>query len=162
MKMIKKDEFIEKVKKSIEYVQEISEPYKIPAFQVVLKVLLENEKEVSKESIIKDNKRVISKRKMSIVEFLKSFDLNSFVDQSLASSYYLLFHENKNSFVISDINDCFLKAKLKKPRNLSDTLNSLIKKGFIAETGRQEGSRELYITQSGIKYIDDIKKRLKN
>ncbi|NVM29195.1 MAG: hypothetical protein HWN65_10160 [Candidatus Helarchaeota archaeon] len=156
--MIEKDAFIEKVKKAIKYTEDIDEPYKIPAFQVILKEFLDEKGEdIKSQSGISAEPKVF-KRKMSMVEFLKSIELNSYVEQALAVSYYLLTHEDNNSFKVSDINDCFLRAKLKKPKNLSDTLNSLIKKGLIAETGKQEGSRELYITQSGIKYIEDIKK----
>ncbi len=150
--MLNEKEFKEKVKKAIEFVVDIDEKYKIPSFQVVLNLLL-NQEFINESEFLKFEDKSSLKPKLSMVEFINSIEMDTYVDISLGIAFYLWKFESKETFITSDINDSYFKIKMKKPRNVSDTINSLIKKGFIAESDKKEGPRELYITQTGISYI---------
>lgn len=97
----------------------------------------------------------VRKKKLSLREFMNSKAITSEVQKTLAIGYYLETHEALSSFNIQDIKKGFNLAKEPAPRNINDTINKNIQKGFLMETDeKKEGTKAWMLTNSGIEFID--------
>ena len=94
----------------------------------------------------------------SIVEFLKSKgNPKSHVDRAAIFSYWLFHKEGLKAYNADDVARCYDEARIKKPKNLTDTMNKLQKKGYVKPAGEKDGKKAWVITQSGEEYVEQIK-----
>lgn len=92
--------------------------------------------------------------------FLHEKGFSSDIDKCLAVIYFMNEVENVESVNNQIIKERMQKAKLIIPKSISVALNGLTVKGFI-QLLEQDGNKGMnyYITQEGIKYIDEYEKK---
>ncbi len=148
------DEIKERIKISLEITKELEDPFNKIAFKIILKYLLMGIERISKQSI--GSLTQIQKiQKLSISEFILRLRSKTFVDRCLGIIYFLIEFENRNVVTIKEIEREFEKAKIVKPKNFSDIVNNLIKKGLVAEAELTEDrKRQFYITQTGMELVE--------
>lgn len=147
-----KGEIEAKISQAIEMTKELAEPYKSGAFQVIFEKLIN---ESTRSSSITGDSAQISLKGMQANEFLASLDLKSQLDQLEAVAYYFL-KSGQESVTRTEFMDTLSKARLPRPRNLSDVVGKCIRKGHIIEAAEpKDGPKALQITPSGEKYIEE-------
>lgn len=148
-----KEEIRTKITEAIEITQDIEEPYKSMAFEVILKKLID-EGMISPTTRRDLTGQVIVAR-MQASELLASLDLRSQLDQIEAVAYYFL-HSGQESVTRAEILDTLSKARLPRPRNLSDVIGRCIRRGHIIEAvEKKDGQKALQITPGGETYIKE-------
>lgn len=92
--------------------------------------------------------------------FLHEKGFSSDIDKCLAVIYFMNEVETVESVNNQIIKERMQKAKLIIPKSISVALNSLTTKGFI-QLLEQDGNKGMnyYITQEGIKYIEEYEKK---
>lgn len=92
--------------------------------------------------------------------FLHEKGFSSDIDKCLAVIYFMNEVENVESVNNQIIKERMQKAKLIIPKSISVALNGLTAKGFI-QLLEQDGNKAMnyYITQEGIKYIEEYEKK---
>lgn len=92
--------------------------------------------------------------------FLHKKGFSSDIDKCLAVIYFMNEVENVESVNNQIIKERMQKAKLIIPKSISVALNGLTAKGFI-QLLEQDGNKGMnyYITQEGIKYIEEYEKK---
>lgn len=92
--------------------------------------------------------------------FLHEKGFSSDIDKCLAVIYFMNEVENVESVNNQIIKERMQKAKLIIPKSISVALNGLTAKGFI-QLLEQDGNKGMnyYITQEGIKYIEEYEKK---
>ena len=92
--------------------------------------------------------------------FLHEKGFSSDIDKCLAVIYFMNEVENVESVNNQIIKERMQKAKLIIPKSISVALNGLTVKGFI-QLLEQDGNKGMnyYITQEGIKYIEEYEKK---
>ena len=95
----------------------------------------------------------------SLVEFLKSKgNTKKHTDIAAIFSYWLYHKEKMTSYNIDDIGKCYDEARIPKPKNLTDTMNKIQKKGYVKPAPQEkEGKKAWVITETGEKYIEKMK-----
>ena len=147
------EEIKSKITKVIELTQDVEEPYKSIAIEVLFRKLLEGEmpSEAIKETLAKTTK-VAS---MQASEFLASLDLRSQLDQLEAVAYYFL-HSGQESVTRAEVMDTLSKARLPRPKNLSDVIGKCIRRGhIIVAIEDKDGQKAWQITLTGEKYVEE-------
>lgn len=92
--------------------------------------------------------------------FLHEKGFSSDIDKCLAVIYFMNEIENVESVNNQIIKERMQKAKMIIPKSISVALNGLTAKGFI-QLLEQDGNKGMnyYITQEGIKYIEEYEKK---
>ncbi len=148
-----KEEIRTKITEAIEITRDIEEPYKSMAFEVILKKLISEG--VSSPTTRGDLTGQAIVARMQASEFLASLDLRSQLDQLEAVAYYFL-HAGQESVTRAEIMDTLSKARLPRPKNLSDVVGKCIRRGHIIEAVEEkDGQKALQITLKGEKYIEE-------
>ncbi len=148
-----REEIRTKITEAIEITQGVEEPYKSIAFGVILKKLIE-EGELP-PTTRRDITGTTMIARMQASEFLASLDIKSQLDQLEAVAYYFL-HSGQESVTRSEVLDTLSRARLPRPRNLSDVVGRCIRRGHIIEAVEaKEGQKALQITPTGEKYIGE-------
>lgn len=148
-----KEEIKAKIIEAIEITQDIEEPYKSVAFEVILKNLIEAE--TLHATTKGDSTGSGITAGMQASEFLASLELRSQLDQFEAVAYYFL-HSGRESVARAEILDTLSKARLPRPRNVSDVISRCIRRGHLIEAVvEKNGQKALQITPSGEKYIKE-------
>ncbi|HEX69385.1 MAG TPA: hypothetical protein ENG10_03720 [Candidatus Bathyarchaeota archaeon] len=94
----------------------------------------------------------------SLVEFLRNKGTpRKHTDIAIIFSYWLFHRENMQAYNIDDIAKCYDEARIKMPKNLTDTMNKLQKKGYVKPVGEKDGKKAWIITQSGEEYVEQMK-----
>ena len=147
------EEIKSKITKVIELTQDVEEPYKSIAIEVLFRKLLEGEmpSKAIKETLAKPTK-VAS---MQASEFLASLDLRSQLDQLEAVAYYFL-HSGQESVTRAEVMDTLSKARLPRPKNLSDVIGKCIRRGhIIVAVEDKDGQKAWQITPTGERYVEE-------
>lgn len=148
-----KEEITARMNEAIELTQDVEEPYKSIAIEVLFRKLLEGEmpSEAIKETLAKTTK-VAS---MQASEFLASLDLRSQLDQLEAVAYYFL-HSGQESVTRAEVMDTLSKARLPRPKNLSDVIGKCIRRGHIIVAAEDKGGQKAWqITPTGERYVEE-------
>lgn len=113
--------------------------------------ILENQKSDSPLEV-----KSLPRKRMSLREFMNSLSMSSDVQRALAIGFYLEQHEQMGSFNAQDIKRGFSLAKEPSPKNINDTINKNIRKGYFMETDeRKDGTKAWTLTNSGIESINE-------
>ncbi len=144
------EELKKKIDEAIEITQDIDEQYKSAAFQVILQKLIGGETLATKEDLTAP----VTLKGRQANEFLALLDVRSQLDQLEAIAYYFL-KSGQESVTRAEIVDTLSKARLPRPKNLSDVIGRCIRRGHIVEaTEPKDGQKALQITIKGEKYIE--------
>lgn len=147
---INREDIKEKIAEAVEITENLSEPFKSIAFEVILKQLVEGP--ISPSSPRPSSIPIVAAN-MQASEFLASLHLTSQLDQLEAIAYHFL-HLGQDFVARAEITDTLAKARLARPKNISDVIGKCIRRGHIIETDR-EGKKVLQITPTGEKYIEE-------
>ncbi|MFB6144838.1 MAG: hypothetical protein ABEJ98_06005 [Candidatus Nanohaloarchaea archaeon] len=98
-----------------------------------------------------------SGKKLSVREFLDSYDASSHNDKVLIIGRYLEKVEGQENFTSEDVEDCYRKAKLKPPQTMGVPLSKDAKKGLVMEDGEDEDYKLWVLTRKGEQYVEDLK-----
>ena len=135
----------------IEMVSDIEEPYKNIAFRVILEKQIGLERQSRQEPFLEITKVIVEDKPIN--EYFAELKIGSLLEGTLALAYYLLKHEEMETFNARDLSDAYQKARLgasHKPRNISDAVANCAKKGWIAEAKeKKEKLIGWFVTQSG-------------
>jgi len=146
-----------KISDTLNIIEDIDEKYRIAAFKIVLNHLLNIEDihyQNNKSPIAVDE--LNNFRGLSLREILLMTGIRNHAENALIVGYYLLSNNitlNFNStFIIEELD----KAMLDKPKNMPDTLNLLIKKGFLEITNPVDDMKGFKLTITGVKFVEDL------
>ena len=96
------------------------------------------------------------RRNPSINEFLREKGSTTAIDSILTMAVYHERFAGADAFGVNDLLDLIRKAKQKKPKNINDLINKNIAKGYFEEDKvGEDGKKRWYVTNSGIKLVDD-------
>ncbi|MBA7618339.1 hypothetical protein ES703_25660 [subsurface metagenome] len=148
-----REEIKAKMEEAINLTQDIEEPYKSIAIEVIFKKLIEEG--ILPATTRRDSTGPATVARMQASEFLASLDLRSQLDQFEAVAYYFL-HSGQESVTRAEIMDTLSKARLPRPKNASDVIGKCIRRGHIIEAAEEkDGQKALQITHKGEMYIEE-------
>lgn len=111
------------------------------------------EKQVS-QTIIAPNE---DSKKMSLSEFLKSKTSKSHGDKILLFGYYFEKIMGEHSFNMSDIEKCYLQARVPKTKNFRPYITGLIRNGLIMDMDEKKDNKKAWtLTDTGLNYIEKL------
>lgn len=104
------------------------------------------------------NPTQVTNPELSVVEFLRSKgNPKTHTDRVLVFCYWLHYFKKIDSYNVKDIETCYSEARIIQPKNLSDSLNKVQKKGYIMPVSdEKEKMKTWVITQSGEEYINSL------
>lgn len=96
-------------------------------------------------------------KKMSAKEFLLDKKPKSEIETTFYLGYFMEKIEGKVSFNVEDIRSAFRAAKIALPKNISDTVNKNITKGYFMEAeNKGKGQKSWVLTATGETRIEAI------
>jgi len=146
----------QEVQKKIELARQLvggdaADPFRQIAFEVVFRKLLEG---TVIEKATKATPTELST--MQINEVLASKNLESHMDKVEAIAWHSL-RRGEDSVTAKDIYDAYARARLQGPKNLTDVINTSIKRGHLLDSpSKKEGKKAWSITRTGENYIEDL------
>jgi len=150
---MKKDEISRLAREAIELTEGIEGEYRIPAFQEVLRYLIETTGKESQRGAerIPPIERTMSE---SIGEFLRKISSKAHTDITLAMAYYLLRNRKVESFTVGDLDALYSETRHPKT-NLNLAVTGNIKKGFMIDTGEKREQLKLFaISRLGEDHVE--------
>lgn len=156
---------IKTAEEAVKEVSELEEKFTGPAFEVVLRYLLETGFENQDVAVAKTYKAQVSSapdtiKIQSFPGLLRRLNAKSHADKVLAIAYYFLNYKNKVMFTKEDVEKEYQSALLPKSKNTSAEINSLIQRGHLMPNGEKiEGRKSYSITQDGIAYVEEKLKK---
>ncbi len=144
----------EKIEFAISIVDKIDNQYKLEAFKVVLSYLLQNTRHLPK--IINE---IQQETPLTLSELIAGIRPGTYSDTALIISYYLFKFENITNFNVDHIKDRFNKTRAVKPKNMSDTLNNLIRRGLLRSSSEIDNKKGFEITKTGILNAEELIKK---
>jgi len=130
----------------------------IENFEKIIQKLDDHEKRIVilEKSISKGIESEKLEKKMSIQEYIRSKELKTDVDKTLAIGYFMEKYENLEYYNKTDIEEHFKKAKEKPPLNINDKVNANIKKGYMMEVDEKKDNLKCwYLTNSGMEFCEN-------
>jgi hypothetical protein len=114
------------------------------------------EKRVSEiESLLKRGP-TLTRKEISVKEFVIEKKASSDLDKTLAIAYYLERYKKVSPFSIRDLEESFRDAKEPLPKNISDAVNKNIAKGFIMPAKEKKNNLKAWtLTSSGERFVDN-------
>ncbi|KKR76873.1 MAG: hypothetical protein UU21_C0002G0004 [Candidatus Levybacteria bacterium GW2011_GWA2_40_8] len=98
-------------------------------------------------------------KRVSVKEFLLDRKPKSEIEVTLFIGYFLEKIESKSSFGVGDLRAAFRAAKMPPPKNINDTVNKNISKGYFMEADKKEkGQKTWMLTATGEKHAEGEKK----
>jgi len=143
------------LKQAQKIADEIDDPYKVTTFELIANYLLRNtfeETSISDKTKVRlaEKSKKVTTQPSSLPELFKLSNAKSHTEKALIIAYYLLKNKGLDSFNVNHVKSEFSRARQPKPGNTSDVLNSLIKKGWLASSGRKiDNLKGYYITTLG-------------
>lgn len=95
----------------------------------------------------------------SLAEFIKAKGNSSgHTDIEVLCAYWLLKKGNMTSYNVTDIQNCYDEARIAKPANINDVMNSIQASGYIMPVKeKKDGKKAWVITGTGEKYVQEMK-----
>ena len=143
-----KEDITKKAAKAKELVEDIEEPFKKIAFEVLFRKFLEEREAAPATTGVELTERSIS-------EFLASKNCGSMVDQVTAIAYYF-FHTGQECVTRTEFLEALGKARLPRPKNISDVVARCIRGGFLVDyPEKKDGQKAWQITPTGERYVEE-------
>jgi len=139
----------EKIQTALRTVQDLGDPYRAIAFREVLRSLLAAETPSAKAS-----ESTGTTLAMSLNEFVASRSCKTLGDYALCIFYWsdgsrLTPLTSKEAFM------AFATAHLQRPRNMSDVIGDLVRRGYLTEAAERKGGQKAWnVTPSGKRYVE--------
>lgn len=147
-----REEIKNRITEAIEITRDIEEPYKSIAFEVIFRKLIEETPATSEGRDLPGSAMVA---RMQASEFLASLSLRSQLDQVEAVAYHSL-HSGQESVTRAEILDTLRKARLPRPKNLSDVIIKCIRRGHLVDAFEEKDRQKAWqITPTGEKYVEE-------
>lgn len=130
---------------------DLADPLTRIAFEVVFRKLLE-------ESARQVERPPAAIAKMQINELLASKNLKSHMDKVEAIAWHFLHQAGESCVTRKDILDAYSKARVPKPKNLTDVTNQSVsaKRAHLTEAlEKKDGQKAWQITPTGERYIEE-------
>jgi len=95
----------------------------------------------------------------SLVEFIKAKgNPSDHTDIAIIFSYWLHKKEKMISYNKTDIENCYAKARITKPANVTDLMNRVQGKGYVMPASEKKDNKKAWvITRSGENYVEQMK-----
>jgi len=94
-------------------------------------------------------------KKISLVEFLDEKLPQKHTEEITLFAYYMDKALCEPYFNVNDINKLYSKSKIKRPANINDTINALVKKGVLMQGDEEKENLKCWtITRSGIESVE--------
>lgn len=146
-----KEDIRAKAAKAKELVENIDEPFKSIAFEVLFRKFLEQEQTTAINSTL--SKPELAAKTVS--EFLSSKNCKSMPDRVTAIAYYS-FYGGQECITRTEFSEAFAKARLPRPKNISDVIARCIRRGFLVDCPeKKDGQKAWQITPTGEKYVKE-------
>ncbi len=145
------EELIKKnIKKALDIIIGVEDEYRLETFKLILPFLLKQDD--------LDKKRETSKVKehISLPELIAKINPKTYADTAIIVCYYLFTYEDIIGFNIDHIKNGFDQVRAVKPKNMTDTLNGLIKRGFLRSSTDIESKKGFELTKMGIDYTQNL------
>lgn len=157
--MIDKDSIKLILKFVIESIKGIDEEYRLEAFKILFKFLLEEKSSKLQKST--ESPEIAYQKEDNFFQLYDTINPQTYTDTAIIICYSLFKHKDISRFNINHIKEGFNKIKVPKPRNMSDTLNNLVNRGFLRSSGDIESKKAFEITKKGFEYIEDLQEKSK-
>lgn len=143
-----------KIEDALKIIDDIKEDYKLETYKIILPFLLKGLVNISKleEGVISS--------KVSLSELIAKLKPNTYTDTAIIISYFLFKYEGIIIFNIDNIKNGFDEIRAVKPKNMTDTLNSLIKRGLLRTSSDVDNKKGFEITKMGIEYSEEMIRKL--
>lgn len=92
---------------------------------------------------------------LSITEFVRKANRTKGTEIGLAIAYYLFKERQLGAINSKDFINAYDEARITRPANPTDVLNSLVKLGKMMAAGEKEGFKGFAITQTGEREVDE-------
>jgi len=121
----------------------------------IRKRLEEHEERISKlEKLLFQTKTEVSKKQISIKEFILQKQPKDDIQKALAIGYYLENLRGFSSFNFRDVSEGFREAREKVPPNVPDKIQKNIAKGYMMEVSEEKDELKAYVlTNRGEKFV---------
>ena len=146
-----------KISETLNVIEDIEEKYRIAAFKIVLNHLL-NIDDIHYQKIKSPTAvdELNNFRGLSLREILQMTGIRNHTENALIVGYYLLSNNITLNFNSTYIIEELDKAMLDKPKNMHDTLNLLIKKGFLEITNPVDEKKGFKLTKTGVNFVEEL------
>lgn len=156
MDLLEKENIREKILQAIDIVKDIDHQFQIPAFKTVLNYLLISEQRYSGSQTILTPQKESKTSILTLPEMLALVKPKTYADKAIIAALFLFESENVQNFNANHIIEELSKAKTPRPANMTDTLNGLIKRGFLREGPVVDGNKGFEITEKGKEYAKSL------
>ncbi len=95
-------------------------------------------------------------KKTSIKEFIIEKRISTDTDKAVVICSYLEKFAGLESLNIDNIGNGFREAKEPVPKNLNETVNKNVKKGYLMESGEKDGKKAWTLTNSGERFVEEL------
>lgn len=96
-------------------------------------------------------------KKLSVKEFILEKKPSDYVQTTLVIGYFLEHFEGMDKFNVKDLAEGFMLAKEQLPKNVNDTVNTNIAKGYMMPAKeRKDKLKAWFLTNSGEKFVEEI------
>lgn len=92
---------------------------------------------------------------VSVGEFLSRLQAKSYPDRIVGIAYYCLHSKGEETVSRPDFFDSLSRARVPKPKNLSDVIAQCVRKGHLMDAEAKDGQRAWKITMTGEGYVDE-------
>lgn len=90
-----------------------------------------------------------------ISEFLAGKNVTTHLDRIVAILYFN-HHKGNELITVAELEEAYSNARVRPPRNFSDSLAYCIRKGYIVEArGKKDGKKAWQITPTGEKFVEE-------
>jgi len=149
------EEIIQKnIKLALKIINDLEDEYKLETYKIILPMLINQDI----ESYISGEESVYGE--LSLSELIAKLKPDTYTDTAIIISYFLFKSDGITIFNIDNIKNGFDEIRAVKPKNMTDTLNSLIKKGLLRTSSDVDGKKGFEITKMGIEYSEEMIKKL--
>lgn len=125
----------------------------VKRIQGLEKRISELESRLNGEKTVKADDK--ASKTQSVREFLLTKKLSTANEHTLALGYYVEQLSGQGFFSADDIKAAYRSAKLLGPKNVNDTINQNIIKGFVMESGLADQPVKTWVlTASGEDYVE--------
>ena len=138
------------IKKTLDLIKGLEDDYKLETFKIILPFLLEHEDLGKKREVSEGEEHI------SLPELIVKINPSTYADTAIIVCFYLFTYEEIIGFNIGHIKNGFDQARAIKPKNMTDTLNVLIKRGFLRSSTDIDGKKGFELTKMGIDYIQNL------
>jgi len=144
----------EKIRQAIEIVNEVEQPYRGPAFQVVLEALLrQGGVPASAAASLVGSVAELGQ----LNEFLARLDLRSLQDTIEAILYHGLRSGAAEEMTRGEIIDALARARRPRPKNPWDAIGKCVRRGHVVDAPQpKDGEKAWQITPSGERYVEGL------